>query len=138
MTVKRVLIVDDEPHIARVVGMNLERAGVDVSSADDGREALRAVEEDGPFDLVITDYQMPVMDGFELAQALRECETTCEIPVIMVTARGYKLTGDQLERTNIRHLLAKPFRPRDLVELALRTLGCVDEVVGSGGEAKAA
>jgi len=137
MIVKRVLIVDDEPHIARVVGMGLERAGVEVSSADDGREALRAVEDEGPFDLVITDYQMPVMDGYELAQALRCGVSTCDTPVIMVTARGYKLTSDQLERTNICHLLAKPFRPRDLVELALRVLGCGDGVV-HGGEAKAA
>lgn len=133
--VKRVLIVDDEPHIARVVGMNLERAGVVIASADDGREALRAVAEEGPFDLVITDYQMPVMDGFELACALRADASMSEVPVIMVTARGYKLTCDQLGMTNIRHMLAKPFRPRDLVELALRTIGCDG---GYETEAKAA
>lgn len=78
---KKILAVDDEKHIVRLVQVNLERQGYEVVTASDGKEALEKVEEENP-DLVVLDVMMPYMDGFEVLQNLRRNPSTREIPVI--------------------------------------------------------
>ena len=67
------------------------------------------------FDAMITDLQMPGGDGLSLCVKLKEQPDTATIPVIMLTARGYKVPPSELGRTNIRTLVPKPFSPRELL-----------------------
>ena len=84
---KKILLVDDEKHIVRLVQVNLERMGHTVITAYDGPEALEKVKTDKP-DLIVLDVMMPQMDGFEVLKRLKSDPTTRDIPVIMLTAKA--------------------------------------------------
>jgi len=109
-----ILVVDDETHIVHVVSLKLKNAGYNVITASDGEEALALVMEHMP-DLLITDYQMPYMTGLELCMKLKEQEQTTDIPALMLTARGFSLPLELLQRTNIVGVLSKPFSPREVL-----------------------
>ncbi|HAI11269.1 MAG TPA: response regulator [Phycisphaerales bacterium] len=109
-----ILVVDDETHILHVVSLKLTRAGYDVITAEDGEEALEMALEELP-DVVITDFQMPIMTGLELCIQMRQHETTANTPALMLTARGFGLDDDQLRQTNIVDVLSKPFSPREVL-----------------------
>ena len=83
---KKILVVDDERFIVRMVQANLERAGYEVVTAVDGKDGLEKAELENP-DLVVLDVMMPYMDGFEVMQNLRKNPATHELPVIMMLAR---------------------------------------------------
>ncbi|MFH1417111.1 MAG: response regulator [Planctomycetota bacterium] len=116
-----ILVCDDEPHILNVVSTKLRNGGFDVVTAADGEEAFELSQEASP-DLVITDYQMPLLSGLELCAKLRSQEATRDTPVIMLTARGFSMNDDALKETNIRKVLPKPFSPREL-------LRCTQEIL---------
>ncbi|HEU0164175.1 MAG TPA: response regulator transcription factor [Thermomicrobiales bacterium] len=110
MRKRLILIVDDEPPIARLSRAKLEADGYAVVLATNGEEALRRIEEDRP-DLVVLDVMMPVMDGFEVLRRLR---ATSQLPVILLTARTSdidKLTG---LHGGADDYLTKPFNPDEL------------------------
>jgi len=109
-----ILVVDDETHIVHVVSLKLTRAGYQVIPAEDGEEALELALEHCP-DVVITDFQMPIMNGLELCIEMRQHELTANTPVLMLTARGFGLDDDQLSQTNIVEVLSKPFSPREIL-----------------------
>lgn len=108
------LIADDEPHIRHLVGTKLKNAGYHVLTASNGKDCLALAREHKP-DLIVTDYQMPVLTGYEMSIQLAADEQTAGIPIILLTARGHKLTPEELAATGIRLLLAKPFSPNDLI-----------------------
>jgi len=110
-----ILISDDEPHIRHIVGSKLRAAGFTVLEANNGKDALALAIEHLP-DLIVTDFQMPVMSGFEMSQQLASNPETSEIPIILLTARGHKLTPTELATANIQVLVNKPFSPRELLE----------------------
>ena len=112
---KTILVVDDETHISHVVSLKFQQAGMRVLTASDGEEGYEIACRELP-DLVVTDFQMPIMTGLELSWRLRETAATSEIPVLMVTARGHLLTEDDLSRTSIKGVMSKPFSPRHLLE----------------------
>jgi len=114
MTSKKILVVDDEIHIVQVVGLKLRNKGFEVITADNGAEAYDLVCEERP-DLVITDFQMPVMTGLELLEKLRAHSETATLPVIMLTARSHAITPEQRETLRIHCCLSKPFSPRELL-----------------------
>ncbi len=130
MSAKKILVVDDEPHITHVVTLKLTNAGYVVQQAHDGEEAYQIACQGG-FDLVISDLQMPYMDGVELAVALRNKSVTRELPVVLLTARGYAVEQEDIDRTNIAEVLTKPFSPRRILEK-------VHEVIGPPTDAEAA
>jgi len=109
-----VLIADDEPHIRHLVGTKLKLAGFNVLIASNGQDGLALAREHRP-DLIVTDYQMPILSGFEMSQALADDDDTASIPVILLTARGHKLSQDDLSTTSIQLVLDKPFGPTDLI-----------------------
>jgi len=117
------LLCDDEIHILRAAEFKLTRAGYDVCTASDGQEGWEAVQQKRP-DMVVTDCQMPRLDGLGLVQRLRENPDTAEVPVIMLTAKGFELNADELARKwNVLALMAKPFSPRELLQTVDRALG---------------
>jgi two-component system alkaline phosphatase synthesis response regulator PhoP len=114
MTGKRVLVVDDEIHIVHVVAIKLRNNGYEVISADNGAEAFELACEEKP-DIIVTDYQMPVMSGLELLEKLRQRDDTKDIPVIMLTARSFAISKEQQEELRISSCLSKPFSPKELL-----------------------
>ncbi len=114
MTGKRVLVVDDEIHIVHVVAIKLRNNGYEVISADNGAEAFELACEEKP-DIIVTDFQMPVMSGLELVEKLRQRDETKNIPIIMLTARSFAISKEQQEDLRISSCLSKPFSPKELL-----------------------
>lgn len=115
MSDKKVLVVDDEIHIVHVVAIKLRNNGYEVISADNGAEAFELACSEKP-DIIVTDYQMPVMTGMELVEKLRQHEETKDTPIIMLTARSFAISKEQQEQLKISGCLSKPFSPRELLE----------------------
>ncbi len=114
MAERKVLVVDDEIHIIHVVAIKLRNNGYSVISAENGAAAFELACEEQP-DIIVTDFQMPVMTGMELVRELRRNETTKDIPVIMLTARGFAIEDEQKEDLQISEFLSKPFSPKELL-----------------------
>jgi DNA-binding response OmpR family regulator len=111
MSGKKILIVEDEPSIAEVVSLYLERANFTVRVARDGEAALKILEQHIP-DLIIMDLMLPEMDGFTITRWLRE---RSNVPIIMLTARRDeidRITGLELGADDY---VVKPFSPQELV-----------------------
>ena len=107
----RILVVDDDPNVAEVVGRYLEREGFVVTTVGDGRQGLDLALADPP-DLVVLDLMLPGLDGLEVCRRLR---ALAPVPVIMLTARGDesdRVIGLELGADDY---VAKPFSPRELV-----------------------
>jgi two-component system, OmpR family, alkaline phosphatase synthesis response regulator PhoP len=128
---KKILAVDDEKHIVRLVQVNLERAGYEVVTANDGKEALSKVESEKP-DLLVLDVMMPYMDGFEVLQSLRRNPETRDIPVIMLTAKAQDADVFKGWQSGVDCYLTKPFNPMELLAFVKRIFQ--SEGDGMGGE----
>jgi len=113
MSGERVLVVDDDPWILRMVTATLEKNGYVVETARDGKQALDCVAAAMP-DLVITDVMMPVMDGWTLVQQLRSSPALAQIPVIFLTALGQDEKRLRALGMESKDFLSKPFRFDDL------------------------
>ena len=124
----RIVVADDEAHILHVVEIKLKNAGFEVITATDGQEALELVVRTHP-QLLITDLQMPILSGLEVAAQLHSNEQTRHIPVLLLTAKGFEVDDKATAGTNIRMVMTKPFSPRDLLsqvsELVPMTVGAV-------------
>ena len=112
-----ILVVEDEPAIRTIVARKLEDAGWRVMSAPDGATGLRIAQAEQPL-LIITDYEMPLLDGISMARSLFAGPATSGIPLILLTARGHRITAADLEATNVVNVMMKPFSMRQLVALA--------------------
>ncbi len=99
-----------------VIRFNLERHGFKVVVARDGQEAVNRLQCER-FDMLVTDYQMPRMNGEELVRTLREARPDDGMPVILLSARGMELDAAQLQaELRIDMVMFKPFSPRELSE----------------------
>ena len=120
---RRVLMVDDDPVILRLLAVNFRLEGFEVMSATRGDEAL-AVAAASPPDAVLLDIMMPGMDGPEVCRRLRSLPGLGEVPVVFLSAR---IRDDDDEPVDPAlgpvSYVAKPFDPQDLVGLVLRRIG---------------
>ena len=116
---KKILAVDDEKHIVRLVQINLQKEGYEVVTASNGREALERVASDKP-DLIIMDVMMPEMDGFGALKILKADTATSGIPVIMLTAKAQDADVFQGWKSGADLYLTKPFNPQELLTFVKR------------------
>lgn len=123
---KKILVVDDERHIVRLVQVNLERAGYQIVTAYDGVEALEKVKSEDP-DMVVLDVMMPRMDGFEVLKNLQADPRTQDIPVIMLTAKAQDADIFRGWASGVSSYLTKPFNPRELLVFVERIFQSMDE-----------
>jgi DNA-binding response OmpR family regulator len=114
-----ILVVDDDPDIARFVEVNLRSAGYEVSVAGDGEEALERASEIRP-DLVLLDVMMPRLDGFSTIERLRADPATADIPVVVVTGRASAADLARGAELGVDAYVIKPFEPAELVSAVLR------------------
>jgi|SRR5581483_431476 two-component system alkaline phosphatase synthesis response regulator PhoP len=111
---QRILVVDDDRQIVRLVKTYLEEANYSVLAAYDGEDALRVIRRERP-DLIVLDIQLPGQDGWEITRRMRSDETLKAIPILMLTARvedSDKILGLELGADDY---LTKPFNPREVV-----------------------
>ena len=123
---KRILVVDDQKHIVRLVQVTLERAGYEVVCAYDGLEALEQVAKERP-EMVVLDVMMPRMDGFEVLQRLQADPKLQTIPVIMLTAKAQDADIFKGWSQGVSSYLVKPFNPRELLTFVQRIFQSMDE-----------
>ncbi|CAM4146506.1 response regulator [Lacicoccus alkaliphilus] len=108
---EKILIVDDEERIRKLLNMYLVREGYEITEAEDGEEALElALEND--YDCILLDLMMPVMDGIEVAKRLRREKST---PIIMLTAKGEENNRVEGFEVGADDYIVKPFSPREVV-----------------------
>ena len=121
---RKILVVDDEPVVARGCRRILTEAGYQVDTAGTGREGLsRAVHED--FDLVMADLRLPDLDGMELVRTLR-CRRP-QIPVVVITGYGSVPSAVEAVKLGVTDYIEKPFTPDQITEAvgeALKPAGC--------------
>ena len=126
----RILIVDDDAHIVRVLSMWLGRHGYDVVTAGNGEAALAALDRE-EVDMIITDMNMPFLDGVGLAKAVR-AKSGPTIPILMLTARcDQERLSEQLAPYGIR-VYPKPFLPSQLVVEINSAFGGLDVAAREG------
>ena len=113
----KILVIDDDESILELVKINLELMGHDILTAPDGIKGFALVKQELP-DLVVLDVMMPGVDGFTVAQRIRQNSSTKEIPILMLTALGMLQDKVQGFNSGVDDYLIKPF---ELEELKIRT-----------------
>ena len=131
----KILVVDDESRMRKLVRDFLERAGFQVLEAGDGMEALDLFYEDQGISLIILDVMMPKMDGWEVCREIRK---ESKVPIIMLTARSDEKDELQGFDLGVDEYISKPFSPKILVArvnaLLRRTSGLsMDQTIAAGG-----
>jgi two-component system phosphate regulon response regulator PhoB len=111
---KNILIVEDELPIREMVGFAVGNAGFEVSEAADAHQAQVAIANQLP-DLILLDWMLPGMSGIELARRLKRTDTTRDVPIIMLTARGEEESKVKGLEAGADDYVTKPFSPRELV-----------------------
>jgi CheY-like chemotaxis protein len=119
----RLLIVDDEPDIRTSLKERLEFNNYEVSTASNGLEALNLANSRKP-DIIVTDIRMPVMDGLEMINALRQKEDTKHIPVIIMTAFDLEL-WDKVNSIDFYECVNKPFEMAALIGIIEKILDSI-------------
>lgn len=116
------LVAEDDRHLSQMIRQTLEAAGMSVTLAFNGQEALAAARE-RDFDAIVLDGAMPVMDGFEALQILRSEPSHAETPIVMLTALRGEAEVRRAIELGASAYLAKPFRPDQLIERIHRLMG---------------
>lgn len=128
MSIAKILVVDDEPHMVKLVEANLRAAGYEVVSAVDGRTALAAAERELP-DLIILDIMLPGIDGYEVCRRIREYSA---VPILMLTARSSEIDLVRGFDVGADDYLEKPFSINELlvrVRAVLKRSKFVQEII---------
>jgi DNA-binding response OmpR family regulator len=112
---RRILVVDDEPYIGRIVQLKLESGPYDVDVVHDGRSALDLLRADKPVDLILLDIMMPHMSGFDVLAELRRLPHRADTPVMMLTAKGQETDRERAAELGASDFLTKPFSPKKLL-----------------------
>jgi chemosensory pili system protein ChpA (sensor histidine kinase/response regulator) len=114
-----VLVVDDSLTVRRVTQRLLAREGYRVALAKDGLEGLEKLAEERPA-VLLSDIEMPRMDGFDLVRNLRSDPRLADLPVIMITSRIAQKHRDYAAELGVDHYLGKPYSEEDLLSLVAR------------------
>jgi DNA-binding response OmpR family regulator len=112
---RRVLVVDDEPYIGRIIQLKLENGPYQVEFAPDGRTALSMLRSDDPVDVILLDIIMPQMSGLEVLAQLRQLPHRQATPVIMLTGKGQEADRARAADLGATDFLTKPFSPKKLL-----------------------
>jgi two-component system chemotaxis response regulator CheY len=118
---KRVLTVDDSSSIRQMVSFTLRGAGYEVTEAVDGREGL-AMSGSGKFDLVVTDLNMPDMDGIQMITAVRKLPGYAFTPILMLTTESQAEKKDAGRKAGATGWIVKPFSPDQLIAVARKLI----------------
>lgn len=110
----KIIVIEDDPHILKLISQTLQREGYEVVTATDGSEGLRKVRETHPH-LVVLDISLPGLDGYQVCHHLRSEHATSKLPVIMVTAMSRPSDQRRGFETGADDYLSKPFVLSELI-----------------------
>ena len=113
---KTILIVDDSASLRMVVKMALQRAGYDVVEAGDGVQGLAALEAAGKVNLIVSDVNMPNMDGITFVSKVKQHPRHKFVPVVMLTTEGQDAKKEQGRAAGAKAWIVKPFNPPQLLD----------------------
>ena len=119
---KKVLIADDEPNIVISLEFLMQQSGYEFRTAVNGEDALRAAREFRP-DLLVLDVMLPLRNGFEVCQMIRETPELSQVKIVMLTAKGRETEVAKGLALGADVYLTKPFATRELLEIVKRLLG---------------
>ena len=119
---KRILAVDDSPSIRKMLGFTLRSAGYEVVEAEDGQDGLEMARL-GPVNLVLTDQNMPRMDGLTLVKSLRALPEYKTAPILMLTTESSDQMKAQGRAAGATGWMVKPFDPARLLDVVKKVLG---------------
>jgi len=131
---RRILLVDDSVSIRKFVGQMLEKAGFDVLTAVDGQDAIQQLTEQR-VDAVITDLEMPRMNGYALIEDLRRRSATRDVPVIVLTTRAGAKHVSLARRLGVRHYVAKPVEEQSFIHLVGSVTSVPEAALSASGRA---
>ncbi|MEX0875417.1 MAG: response regulator [Actinomycetota bacterium] len=117
----RVLLVDDDPQVLKLLRLNFEMEGYDVEVATDGAAALAAIDRRRP-DAVVCDVMMPGMDGLAVVRRLRADPETAAVPIVMVSAKAQLADVRAGAEAGADEYVTKPFDPQDVLDAVARLL----------------
>jgi len=118
-----VLVVDDEPHVGRIIQMKLEQGPFRVTLAYDGIEALEALDREPDLKMVWLDLMMPHVSGLEVLARMRADERTREIPCVILTAAGHDTQRERAMTLGASDFMTKPFSPKRLLHRTAELAG---------------
>lgn len=122
---QKILIVDDEPHIRMLIEQTLEELedeGVELLTASNGQEALAMIQAEHP-QLVLLDVMMPLMNGYEVCDAVKSDAALQDIYIVMLTAKGQEVDRAKGETMGADVYMTKPFDPDEILEKSQQVLG---------------
>lgn len=119
---KRILVVDDEPHVIKSLTFVLKKEGYDVSSAANGEDAMIKISESKP-DLLFLDVMMPRKNGYEVCQEVKSSPSLSDIYIIMLTAKGQEADREKGLNAGADEFMTKPFSPMVVVDKIKELLG---------------
>ncbi|MHB9131908.1 MAG: response regulator transcription factor [Armatimonadota bacterium] len=122
---KRLLVVEDNAEVAKLLELILRRANYDVVIAEDGVEALKQFQEQQP-DLILLDIMLPRMDGYEVCKRVRQ-EFLSEVPIIMLSSLDSPLDMERSREAGATDHIAKPFDKDQLLDLIASYLESSDQ-----------
>jgi DNA-binding response OmpR family regulator len=114
MDKKRILVVDDEPNLIRSLSFILTKHGYEVTSANNGEEALQRIRESWP-DLIFLDIMMPRKNGFEVCEEIRKMQGSESIHIVMLSAKGASFNQETAMSSGAVEYISKPFSPQEIV-----------------------
>jgi len=119
---KKILVVDDEPHVIRSLSFVLSKEGYEVSSAENGEDGLAKIRQIKP-NLVFLDVMMPKKNGYEVCQEIKKDSSMRDIHVIMLTAKGQETDREQGMEAGADEFMTKPFSPIGVLDKVRELLG---------------
>ncbi len=122
----RVLVVDDEPHIGRIIKTRLEQGPFEVTLAESGPAALDALASAPAVQLLILDLMLPGMSGIEVLRLVRQDPQWAALPCLILTAAGQEAQYREADALGVSEFMTKPFSPRRLYTRALALTGIDD------------
>ncbi|MBL0941032.1 MAG: response regulator [Gemmatimonadaceae bacterium] len=127
-TLPTILVVEDEPHIGRIIRTRLEQDGFPVEVAETGAAALERLEAMPQPALIVLDLMLPLVSGVEVLRAVRREPRWQSLPCIILTAAGQDEQLREVEALGVSEIMTKPFSPRRLLA---RVRACLDEATRS-------
>jgi CheY-like chemotaxis protein len=118
-----ILVVDDEPHIGRIIKMKLEQGPFEVTLVEDGEQALTQMRQDTDIALVVLDLMMPVVSGLDVLEQMRADPRTRSLPCVVLTAAGEEEMHRKAMALGATEFVTKPFSPKKLYNLIAQLVG---------------
>ena len=120
---KKILIVDDSTLIREVVSKTAKNAGYEVVSASDGQEALDELQKYSDINLILTDINMPIMDGLEMIRRVKNEENLKYIPIVILTTESKESLKQQGRDLGVKAWMVKPFDEKTFLKAMMKLIG---------------